>query len=188
MNKQLILIKHSLPEINEDVPAREWILSQEGRARAQRLAERLIQFHPDSLASSPEPKAQETTEILSERLGLPIQSIADLHEHERSSVPYLSKPDFEAVVCEFFDNPDTLVFGTETAHQALERFSRAVDSLISQIESSRIAIVSHGTVISLFVARMTGRSGFQIWTELGLPGFVILNMESKSLVVLENIY
>ena len=39
--RHLILVKHSLPEIMEDVPAREWILSAEGRARCKRLADRL---------------------------------------------------------------------------------------------------------------------------------------------------
>ena len=187
MNRQLILVKHSLPAINANQPAREWLLSEEGKARAKRLAERLVHDQLDILATSPEPKARETTKILAARLGLSIQVLDDLHEHERSSVPYLCKPEFEAAVREFFENPDTLVFGSETANQAHERFSTAVYSLLSQNESSRIAFVSHGTVISLFVARIIGQSGFQIWSELGLPGFITLNMESKSLVALENI-
>ena len=45
MNKYLILVKHSLPEIAENVPAHEWKLSEEGRVRARRLAERLINFN-----------------------------------------------------------------------------------------------------------------------------------------------
>jgi len=188
VNRQLILVKHSLPAINKDQPAREWLLSEEGRARAARLAERLIHDQPDILATSPEPKAKETAEILAGRLGLPIQVLDDLHEHERGSVPYFSKPEFESAIHEFFEKPETLVLGSETADQAHERFSKAVHSLLSLNERSRIAIVSHGTVISLFVSRITGRSGFQIWTELGLPGFIILDIGSKSLVDLENIY
>jgi broad specificity phosphatase PhoE len=63
MRKPLILVKHSLPEIVENLSAREWKLSDEGRIRAQQLAERLIPFRPDYRISSVEPKAKETIVI-----------------------------------------------------------------------------------------------------------------------------
>jgi broad specificity phosphatase PhoE len=47
MKKYLILVKHSLPEIEEDRPANTWKLSEEGRLRAHRLAEQLEGFEPE---------------------------------------------------------------------------------------------------------------------------------------------
>ncbi len=111
----------------------------------------------------------------------------DLHEHERISVPYLSRAEFESAVREFFSNPDELVFGSETANQAHERFSRAVACALSQVDQSKIVIVAHGTVISLFVSRLTGQSGYEIWSGLGLPCLAVLDMQSKELIALENI-
>ena len=67
MKKHLILVKHSLPEIVENVPAREWKLSDEGRVRAQRLAERINHYRPEVIVSSIESKAKETAEIIARK-------------------------------------------------------------------------------------------------------------------------
>jgi broad specificity phosphatase PhoE len=50
-----------------------------------------------------------------------------------------------------------------------------------------IAIVAHGTVISLFVSRITGISDLLLWNELGLPSFVVIDMESHTLIARENV-
>ena len=187
MNRQLILVRHSLPQTRQDLPAREWHLSEEGRRRAERLAESLIHEQLDIIFTSPEPKARETAEILAQRYQLPVRIIEELHEHKRGSVPYLSQQEFEKTVCEFFERPNVVVFGIESADQAHERFSRAVDSILSQHDNSTIAIVAHGTVISLFVSRLTGQPGYQFWCRLGLPSFVVVDLQSKDLIALENI-
>ena len=114
MRKHLILVKHSLPEIVEDLPAREWKLSDEGRIRAQRLAERLLSFQPDYIISSVEPKAKETAEIIVRRHNLELHISDDLHEHDRSKTRYLSKDDFQAAIHIFFENPGDLIFGSES--------------------------------------------------------------------------
>lgn len=187
MNTHLVLVRHSLPEIREDLPACEWHLSAEGRRRAVRLAGQLIPYRPEIIFTSPEPKAKETAEILAGKLQLPLQVVDDLHEHERRSVPHLSKHDFEAVVREFFERPAALVFGDETADQAHERFSRAIHSIVVKNDKSKIVIVAHGTVISLFVSHLTGQPGFQFWSRVGVPSFIVLDLQSKKHIALENI-
>ena len=187
MNRHLFLVKHSLPDIKQDLPARAWHLSEEGRWRAARLAEILKSYQPDFLACSPEPKAVETAQIVAATCGVDFQVFEGLREHERSATPYLSKSEFEEAVCQFFEKPDTLVFGSETASQAHERFSTAVSSVWTGRGNKKIMIVSHGTVIALFVSRLTGQPGYQIWSELGLPGFIVLDLESKELVKLDNV-
>ena len=187
MNKQLILVKHSLPEIVENIPAREWHLSQEGRARADRLAEKLMAYEPEVLISSDEPKAIETAEILSRKLQLPHSVFENLHEHERSKAGYLTRNEFENAVREFFAKPDALAFGGETANQAHERFSTAIFSVLHTYPEKTIILVSHGTVVSLWVSRLIGTSPFELWKELGLPSFVVLDMDANTIVEKENI-
>jgi broad specificity phosphatase PhoE len=185
--KPLILVKHSLPEVVEHIPAREWILSEMGRERAKRLAEILSQYHPKAILSSTEPKAYETARILTENLGLSFQTVDGLHEHDRSNSPYYSKDKFQTLVQEFFKKPDKLVFGNETANQALARFCKAVDSVLELYENKSIIIVAHGTVISLFVSWLTGCDGYLLWRDLGLPSFVVLDLQSQSLLEIVNI-
>ncbi|MBI3997512.1 MAG: histidine phosphatase family protein, partial [Armatimonadetes bacterium] len=107
----LILIKHSLPKIVPDVPANQWRLSGEGRQRCEALADRLKAYHPDVIVTSVEPKAQETAEIVAERLGIPLETLPDLHEHDRSGVPFFTPEQFEAAVAGFFAQPAKPVLG-----------------------------------------------------------------------------
>jgi len=181
MNK-LILVKHSLPEILPEIPASEWHLSVEGRRRCQVLGDELAKHAPDLIFSSPEPKAQETGQIVAQQLVKPLFIIPGLHEHERKTVRFTNEEQFEASVNEFFEQPDALVFGEETAAQALNRFSSAVDQLISQNRDQNLVVVSHGTVIALFVANNCGIEPFPFWSRLDLPSFVVLSL--PNLVVL----
>jgi broad specificity phosphatase PhoE len=185
--KYLILVKHSMPEIIENIPGREWKLSDQGKTLAQGLAERLRSYQPDVIISSIEPKAVETAEIIAQALGLTTQIVADLHEHERSKTTFLPGGVFQLAIQEFFDKPDQLVFGDETANQAHQRFSNTVYSIVGKFINQTIVIIAHGTVISLFVSRLTGTSGFSLWSELGLPSLVVLDMQSNRIIAKENI-
>jgi len=185
--KYLILVKHSSPEILKDVPAREWTLSEEGRTRAHELAEKLKSYQLKVIFSSIEPKAGETAKILAENLRLEFQEVAGLHEHDRSRSPYYSKDEFQKLVQEFFTKPSELVFGNETADAALKRFYQAVDSVLNSYNAENIILVAHGTVISLYVSWLTGCDGYKLWKELGLPSFIVLDIQSKTLLEIVNL-
>jgi broad specificity phosphatase PhoE len=187
MNKYLILVKHSVPEIVQSLPARSWTLSELGRTRARQLAEVLKQYQPDVIVSSKEPKAKETAEILAAIHGIELHIAEDLHEHDRSNVPFLRHDEFQASIREFFQKPGEPVFGRETADQAHARFYRGLHSVLDEHANKTIVVVTHGTVISLFVARLTGSSDFEIWNRLGLPSFIAMDLHSSSLIVKESI-
>jgi broad specificity phosphatase PhoE len=38
-----------------------------------------------------------------------------------------------------------------------------------------VAVVTHGTVMTLFVTRAAGLEAFPFWKRLGLPAFVVLS-------------
>ncbi len=187
MNKYLILIKHSVPEVVENTPAREWHLSEDGKLRAERLAKRLIAYQPEVLFSSVEPKAKETAEMIAALHNLHVHFAENLREHDRSNAPYLSKAEFQNAVREFFANPEMLMFGNETANQSYDRFSKAIHALLEAHKDRTIAVVSHGTVISLFISHLFNTSGYFLWKELGLPSFIVLDMNSNTLIEQENI-
>jgi broad specificity phosphatase PhoE len=185
--KHLILVKHSLPEINENVPAREWHLSDEGRKRIHVLVGKLIPYQPDAIISSVEPKARETAILLAENLRLDFLEVEGLHEHDRSQSPYHSKDKFQNLVQEFFARPAELIFGSETANEALMRFRQAVDVVLNSYPEKNIVLVAHGTVISLYVSWLTRCDAYELWKELGLPSFVVLDIQSKTLIATVNL-
>lgn len=178
----LILVKHSLPEINPEVDARDWRLSAEGRSRCVALAQQLAPYQPTQFVSSDEPKAVETAEIIAAKFTLPNAVAAGLHEHDRRNTPYLaSRQDFEAAIVKFFDKPNQLVYGNETANQASSRFTTAV-SKICKASEGNLVIVSHGTVITLFVAAHNAIKPFAFWKNLAMPAIVVLRLPDFRLV------
>jgi broad specificity phosphatase PhoE len=181
---RLILVKHSLPEIIPDLPAREWRLSEEGRGRCPPLARALARYAPARVISSVEPKAMETAGIVARELGVAARAEGGLHEQERLGVGWLDRAALEAGVRALFGRPADLVFGDETADAAHARFSAAVDAVLSSTQGETAAIVAHGTVISLYVSRACGLDPFELWRSLELPSYVVLAMPDRALVEL----
>ncbi|MBI3943723.1 MAG: histidine phosphatase family protein [Chloroflexi bacterium] len=171
----LILVKHALPEIETEVPARDWRLSEQGRRRCRDLAARLAPYDPAVVITSDEPKAIETGEIVAARLSKPLEIVAGLHEHDRSNTPFSDKEVFETAVAGFFAHPQSLVMGKETAEEAHQRFSEALRLVREKYPGQTIMVVTHGTVITLFISRLTGYAPFPLWQRLGLPAFVVLS-------------
>ncbi|MDQ7793084.1 MAG: histidine phosphatase family protein [bacterium] len=172
----LILVKHAMPVVLAQVDAHRWELSAAGRRRCPALARELSTYQPDVIIASLEPKALATGQIVAGRLSLPLRTAEGLHEHDRAGVGLLPAGDFEDSVRRFFEHPEKLVFGNETADQAWKRFNGALlRALGNYDERSCVVVVTHGTVISLFVARANGIEPFPLWRRLGLPSFVVLS-------------
>lgn len=180
--RRLILIRHSSPQIIPEVPAKQWRLSEGGRARCSLLAQKLQPLAVDRIISSLEPKAMETGELIATELGKPYEAVEGLHEHDRSNVGFLNPNQFSSSVMRFFEQPNQLVLGSETANQAHERFAGVVADVIQQYPSDDLGIVAHGTVISLFVARAVGMEPAPLWKRLGLPSFIVLAMPGPHIV------
>ena len=171
----LLLIKHSTPEIQPELPANQWHLSDEGRKGAHRLASSLARFSPMKLFSSEEPKAIETSTILARSGHLTSRTAAGLHEHRRNGVAWSTREKFEGNVLAFFAKPDELVFGEETAAQARSRFANTIDKLIEDNVDDTVAVVSHGTVITLFVGTHNQADPYHFWQSLTMPSMVVLS-------------
>ncbi len=179
--RHLILVRHSLPEIDPALPSHLWPLSPEGRRRCRPLADALAVYRPAIIACSFEPKARETAALVGAHLGIGYEAVEGLHEHERRTAEYLTDADFQAIVEGFFAQPDTLVFGEETARQAQDRFDHAAVQVTGRYPRETIVVAAHGTVIALFAARHAGIDSFSLWQRLGLPSFVAFETPSYRL-------
>jgi broad specificity phosphatase PhoE len=184
----LILVRHSLPEIVPSVRASQWHLSEEGRRRCEGLAERLAAYEPDVIVTSLEPKAIETGQIVARVLGIPCETAPNLHEHERPKEEHFgSREQFEAQVSCLFEHPGELIFGNETADEAHDRFASAIGNVLQTHHSGNLAVVTHGTVLTLFVARAAGIEPVPFWRRLGLPAFVVLSLPDLTTEAVENV-
>ena len=181
--RRLILVRHSLPELAPGGPASSWRLSDEGRRRCESLAGQLATYDLARVVTSMEPKAAETGEIVARILGVPYETWTGLHEHERGVVESLgSAEEFQARVADLFRHPGEVVFGHESADEAHRRFAQAVADVLQSYPTGNLAIVTHGTVLSLYVARRAGREPVAFWKSLGLPSFAVLSLPQLDLL------
>jgi broad specificity phosphatase PhoE len=183
---KLILIKHAKPLVDPTKSSELWKLSAEGQKQCDVLAEQIRVHSPGIIVSSIEPKAVETAQILAERLGVACESVDDLGEHDRSNVPHMRSGEFISNIELLFRRPDEQVLGHESAEEALARFDYAVDTAIKAHPDANVAIVSHGTVIALFIEKYSDRDGFLTWREMGLPSFAVFEISGKKLVEVRN--
>ena len=77
---------------------------------------------------------------------------------------------------------DFLVFGKETADQAFARFTEAVGGVIKAHPGQTVAVVTHGTVMTLFASRAAGLDPFSLWKQLGIPSFIALSLPDLKLL------
>ena len=174
----LMLIRHSAVLFDPDTPSHEWELSAEGRERCLKFTLKIAPFQPTHFITSQEDKAVETGAILGKALNISTQTAPNLHEQDRSNEPFLNnQKKFNESVAHFFSSPEELVFGRETAVQAKNRIIIAISQLLKQYPTDHLAIVTHGTVLTLFVSHYNPHlDPVFFWSKLKLPCAVLLEL------------
>lgn len=180
--RKLILIKHAKPAVIPEVPSHKWELSKEGRAKCQPLAEKIKTHAPDVVIASEEPKARETGRIVASLLGKPFQTATGLHEHDRSNVAHIDPRDFLSWMAMFFQERNSRAFGRESAAEAEARITKAVDGVLAAHPQGSIAIVTHGTVLSLLIAAHTNEDPYQLYRKMELPSYIVFSLPDWTVV------
>ena len=172
---KLILVKHAPPEIRPGVISHRWVLSAEGRDRCAWLANAFRAHGVARLYSSLEPKALETAALAGAPLGLEVCPRRDLHENDRTGLAFGSLDALKQRMRRFFEAPSELIVGEETADAALRRFEAAVRAAAAEAPDQTIAIVTHGTVLTLLTAKYNPVTAFEFWEALTPPSWVPLD-------------
>lgn len=169
---EITFIRHSQSRTAPGLPPSQWPLTETGRRRCGALAERMRAQPsnlPELIVCSKERKTRETGALLAEQLGVPHTVAPGLHEHAREQVGWLNDDEFARAVAALFARPDELAFGEETAIAARERFAAGVRAALLAHPGRRLAIVTHGTVLTLFLAQQNGLAAEPFWRSLGMP-------------------
>lgn len=169
----LILVRHGRPAIDPDTPPTTWPLCPEGRAAVEALAEKLAAFRPVALATSPEPKARETADILAARLGLNVDVDPGLHEHKRRHLSFGTEADFREKIARIFASPNQPVGGIETADEACERLAGA----LARHKGRPLVAVTHGTALSLYAGKLLDVDAHDLWRSLHMPDAFVFDAQ-----------
>ena len=178
----LVLIRHAETQRVPGVNAHDWQLTEEGHQRCLLLAERLLPFALHAVISSPEPKALQTARPVANRYHIPLTTLDGLREHDRRNVQYVGDDaDFKATIRRLFEQPDQLIYGNETADQAHQRVASAIHQAVDQQPDRNLALVSHATVLTLFISRVAALDPFTFWSQLGMPAYIVFDLPSWSI-------
>lgn len=132
-------------------------LSTRGRQQAALVAERLPSLQPRILYSSDIQRAQETAEIISHKLALPIQPCTGLREWHVGTWQHKSADEFETHLEAIGGHVVTYVpEGGESQLQTQERMVAQMQSLAAQHAGETVLCVSHGKAIDLFTRHVLG--------------------------------
>ena len=179
---ELLLIKHAPPEIMPEVISHRWVLSAEGRTRCGWLAEVCRARGVAHIFASPEPKALETAALVAMDLGLPVRPLEGLQENDRTDLGFVSAAALEARIAAFFDDPDAVVMGRESAQGVLTRFQAAIDIAAQDATDGAVAVVTHGTAMSAFIAAHNSVAPLDLWRDLTLPGVALMDASTYQLL------
>lgn len=171
----LILVRHAAPAQDPDVPPPQWSLSDEGRAAAKALAAKLKHLKPAAAVSSPEIKALETVRILTEGLGLTVETDAAFAELHRPTWPFSDTATFEARVARLLENPRLGIEGAEPAGKAAARFGEG----LLRHPARPLMVGSHGTILAAYLGRESGRCDAELWKTLRLPEALVLDAGNR---------
>ena len=133
-------------------PLRDLGLTDEGRAQAQRLRERLAsdaKLAADVLLSSTERRALETAAIVAPALGLPVTPDRDLEEW-RSDDGTIPADEFMAQWKQLSERQrpfHRFLPGSETGIEFTTRVHSVLHRLIGEHQGKRLALMTHGGVI-----------------------------------------
>jgi len=179
---ELLLIKHAPPEITPEVISHRWVLSAEGRARCGWLAEVCRSRGVARIFASPEPKTLETAALVAMALDLPVRPLDGLQENDRTGLGFVSAGALEARIAAYFETPEAVVIGGESARSVLTRFQAAIDLAARSAADGAVAVVTHGAAMSAYIAAHNPIDPLEVWRDLTLPGVAVLDASTYQLL------
>lgn len=189
----LVLVRHARPQLRAGVKAAHWTLDPGAVPEVEALGHALAAALPgvsdaklpSTVVASHEPKALATARELARVWGRPYSQAAGLEEHHRGPLPLVDDLTWRATVGRVFTQPRELVLGEETGVEAQLRFSGAVGAVLDAAKSrgeGLCTIVSHGTVITLYLAAANQLDSIELWASLAMPEALLVDSRTRRLV------
>lgn len=166
--KKIYFIRHAEPDRTvEDEFTRP--LSFLGQEQAKQLALYLNNKEIDYIFCSPYLRTRQTAHYISEQVNVPVNEIFELHERI-ISLKWIPTLNFTEYSMKQWENRNFKLDTGESLSEALERFRKGLDKIWGIVENeSTVVIVTHATVISLFLNSLDSSYGFEKFQKMTTP-------------------
>ena len=156
---ELVFVRHGQPErvVRHDGQPADPPLSDIGQQQAAAVAVWLAEMGIDALYSSPMRRAEQTARAISEATGLEPAVRDGLSEFDRDSPAYVPMEVLKETDRERWNELATGSFGdAERTAQFIAIVNHAVDQIVADHRSQRVALACHGGVVNAYLARCLG--------------------------------
>lgn len=173
---KVYFIRHAETAVDVQRPPSEWSLTDAGRAAVQALAVRIDWSTVTLVAHSRERKAADTAHWLTVGQTVPCASYAGLNE---LAVPFIAdRAELVARVGRYLSGyPDD---DFEPRARALARFGAALDAIQAASRPGRAVVVSHGRILTVFMASLLGRAlTVADWQSLAFPDIALVDLTAR---------
>ena len=165
---ELLLIRHAECRSNNDAPGGDPPLTALGQAQAEAVAEFLAGEEIAHLVAAPSLRAMQTADALAARLGLAVETDAGVAEFDRDFGFYL--PGRRATGADDDPRKAAMYAGrwdelgsTLTPQSFADEVWGAIEALIARFPGQRVAVVTHGGVLNVYIGRVLGLPVWPLW-------------------------
>jgi broad specificity phosphatase PhoE len=180
--RTIYLIRHASPNIQPQIPAPEWALSERGQREAEALAGTAEGWGVEAIYASTEPKARGTALIVGDALGLPVHVVPSFDELRIPHDWITNSGEFNELVQAILTRTDPAPRGCELADVAAARFAEGIDLVIQGPMPA--AVVSHGRILSSYLAHYFDvGDAFEYWRSIPMPGWTAVDLDKPGAIV-----
>ncbi|MEH7885187.1 histidine phosphatase family protein [Bacillus sp. JJ1609] len=182
MQTFIYLVRHGdSPKTGENERTRG--LTEKGQRDAKQITELLIEEEIEIFASSPYSRAILTIQELAELSGKKVLPFEDLKERVFSGGDKrLSDEELFPLLERSFADPDYAVPGGESNKDCQERAIRVLYDILVRCQGRKVAIGTHGAVMTLMMAYFDSRFNLDFLHQLSKPDVYRMTLEGEKLV------
>ncbi|MFB9330365.1 histidine phosphatase family protein [Paenibacillus aurantiacus] len=164
-------------------------LTEQGARDALRVAELLAGEGIDLIVSSPQHRARDTVAPLAERLGQEIALYDALKERAIGSLREdIPDEELRRAIARSFEDLDAALPEGETTRQARERAVPVVKQLLAEHAGRRIALGTHGNIMTILLHYFDARYGYAFWAGTSKPDIYRARFEGDRLAEVERLW
>ena len=170
---ELIFIRHFETDVDDEIPAEMWDLSENGRKTMEKFIEKRNFKEIDKILTSSEKKAKITAEAISEKSGCPMEVLDEITEVERRGGFIEKQEDYFAAVKSLLET------GTyenwETRSHAEERLEEFLEKAKGH---EKVIAISHGMILTILLSDYFEMEPYKFWKQLEFGEEIKVDLES----------
>ncbi|WP_373231355.1 histidine phosphatase family protein [Cohnella sp.] len=157
-------------------------LTPKGKVDVERVTEILMDEGIDIIISSPYTRAILSVEGLARQLNLNIKTFEDLREQHFAGEDYIiEKTELMSIIREKFNDLDYALPGGESNAVCQNRSIAVLKTILKEYEGKKIAIGTHGLVMTLMMNHFDSNYGLDFLNQLKKPDIYKMKFEDLEL-------